>query len=418
MIAEPTAAILAYDARPEAIQKDQIIVLADFGGTRTDVAVVASRGGMYSILSTIHDYEFAGAQLDQVLIDHFAKEFIKKNKKDPRENPKSLAKLKLEAEATKIALSLGANAACSVESLVDGIDFSSTINRTRYEMLAAKVFGHFSRLIQETVKKAELDVLDIDEVCNTRRPVQVRDVLINCSFSQIILAGGTSHTPRIATNLAGVFDKATIIAPSTLPTALNPSTLAARGAAFQASLIEQFDKEDIEQSTHPMCVVTPHITNAIGVLVVSDDVDRGIFTPLIEREMAIPCRRTGHFNASKAGGDVLIKVCEAKRDVKTVTKEKVKINGNKGNDKDDDEDEDDDDDDEEDEPEVIREKIWKVGSILAEAVVKDVQKGGKVEVTLDVSADMKMSIATREVGSKSGVRGKIGMGEAKENGQA
>ena len=169
MISEPTAAILAYDARPEAKQKDKVIVLADLGGTRTDVAVVASRGGMYSILSTIHDYEFAGSQLDQVLIDHFAKEFIKKNKKDPRENSKSLAKLKLEAEATKKALSLGANASCSVESLADGIDFSSTINRTRYEMLAGKVFGHFTRLIEETVKKADLDVLDVDEVCFTRR---------------------------------------------------------------------------------------------------------------------------------------------------------------------------------------------------------------------------------------------------------
>lgn len=163
-ISEPTAAVLAYDARPEAEQKDGIILVADFGGTRSDIAVIASRGGMYSILSTIHDFEFAGSQLDQVLIDHFAKEFIKKNKTDPRENPKSLAKLKLEAEATKKALSLGANASCSIESLANGIDFSSTINRTRYEMLAVNVFGHFTRLVEEAVKKANLDVLDINEV--------------------------------------------------------------------------------------------------------------------------------------------------------------------------------------------------------------------------------------------------------------
>ena len=165
MISEPTAAVLAYDARPEAEVKDKIIVVADFGGTRSDIAVVASRGGMYSILSTSHDYETAGAQLDQVLVDHFAKEFMKKNKNtDPRQNPRSLAKLKLEAEATKKALSLGGNASLSVESLADGVDFASTINRTRYEMLAGKVFGSFSRIIEETIKKADLDVLDIDEV--------------------------------------------------------------------------------------------------------------------------------------------------------------------------------------------------------------------------------------------------------------
>ncbi len=119
---------------------------------------------MYSMLSTMHDYESGGTQLDQVLIDHFAKEFLKKHKSDPRQNERSLAKLKLEAEATKKALSLGANASLSVESLAEGIDFSSTINRTRYELLASKVFAAFTRLVEDAVRKADLDVLDIDEV--------------------------------------------------------------------------------------------------------------------------------------------------------------------------------------------------------------------------------------------------------------
>lgn len=163
-ISEPVAAVLAYDARAESQISDKIVVVADLGGTRSDIAVIASRGGIYSVLATAHDYDFNGAKLDDVLIDHFAKEFIKKNKTDPRENPRSLAKLKLEAEATKKALSLSSNASISVESLADGIDFSSTINRTRYELLASKILAGFTRLIEGAVKKAELDVLDIDEV--------------------------------------------------------------------------------------------------------------------------------------------------------------------------------------------------------------------------------------------------------------
>lgn len=163
-ISEPVAAVLAYDARPESNLEDKIIVVADFGGIRSDIAIIASRGGMYSILATVHDYESGGRQLDQVLIDHFAKEFLKKHKSDPRQSPRSLAKLKLEAEATKKALSLGATASLSVESLAEGIDFSSTINRTRYELLASKVFAGFMRLVQEAVRKADLDVLDINEV--------------------------------------------------------------------------------------------------------------------------------------------------------------------------------------------------------------------------------------------------------------
>jgi molecular chaperone DnaK (HSP70) len=66
LIHEPVAAILAYDARPEAEVSDKIVVVADLGGTRSDVAVVASRGGMYTILATAHDFEFHGAALDQV----------------------------------------------------------------------------------------------------------------------------------------------------------------------------------------------------------------------------------------------------------------------------------------------------------------------------------------------------------------
>lgn len=161
---EPVAALLAYDARPEAEVKDKLVVVADFGGTCSDVSVISSRGGMYTVLATVHDYELGGAQLDQVLIDHLAKEFVKKHKEDPRENARNLAKLKMESEATKKSLSLGASATVSIESLANGIDFSSTVTRTRYELLAAKVFRSFTALIEQVVQKAELDVLDIDEV--------------------------------------------------------------------------------------------------------------------------------------------------------------------------------------------------------------------------------------------------------------
>jgi molecular chaperone DnaK (HSP70) len=165
---------MAYDARPEAVLTDKLVVVADLGGTRSDVAVVASRGGMYTTLATVHDYELGGANLDQIIVDHFAKEFIKKHKTDPREDSRGLAKLKAESEATKKALSLGTNATLSIESLANGIDYGSTINRTRYELLAGKVFAQFTGLIEQAVKKAELDILDIGEVC--------LHILISCEY--------------------------------------------------------------------------------------------------------------------------------------------------------------------------------------------------------------------------------------------
>ncbi|RSL41065.1 hypothetical protein CEP53_012984 [Fusarium sp. AF-6] len=382
LIADPVAAVLAYDARPEATVEDKIIVVADLGGTRSDVAVVASRGGMYTILATAHDYDYAGVHLDQALMDHFAKEFQKKHNVDPRENARSLAKLRLESEATKRALSLGSNAQFSVESLADGFDFSITINRIRYEMVARKVFEGFNRLIEGVVKKAGLDVLDIDEV---------------------ILSGGTSHTPRIANNLRGIFPETTnILPPATSATAITPSELQARGAALQASLIQEYEAADIEQSTHPAVTTVKHISNAIGVITVGAD-GEDVFTPIMPAETAAPARRVVRIPAPKEGGDVIIKVVEGGTHIK-VTKPEPKAKAEEDDEKDSDEDSDEDSEEEEEEK---REKVWKIGNLLAEAALKGVKADGKVEVTINVLADLGVTVTIREVGGKGGVRGNI-----------
>ncbi|KAH7158045.1 Hsp70 protein-domain-containing protein [Dactylonectria estremocensis] len=378
IVSDPVASVLAYDARPEAIIKDKIIAVVDLGGTRSDVAVVASRGGMYTILAAAHDYEFAGVHLDNALMEYFAKEFQKKHSVDPRENARSLAKLRLESEAAKRALSIGANAQFSVESLAEGFDFSMPINRIRYEMVGRKVFEGFNRLVEGVIKKAGLDVLDIDEV---------------------IMAGGTSHTPRIASNFRGIFPESTeILAPATSATAINPSELQARGAALQASLIQEYEATDIEQSTHPAVTTVKHISKAIGVLTVGTDGEE-TFAPIMPTETAVPARRTVHIAAPKEGGDVLIKVVEGGAHIK-VTKPEPKTE----KEEDSEEDSDFDSDDEEEEK---REKIWKVGSLLAEAAIRGVKANGKVEVTINVLADLSVTVTAREVGGKGGVRGTL-----------
>jgi molecular chaperone DnaK (HSP70) len=394
-IPEPIAAVLAYDSRSTDSVHDKIIVVADLGGTRSDVAIVASRGGMYTILATAHDYELGGAQLDQILVDHFAKEFIKKHKIDPRVDARSLAKLKLESEAVKKALSQSTSATFSVESLADGIDFRATANRTRYELLAGKVFTNFTRLIEVALRKADMDLLDIDEV---------------------ILSGGSSHTPRIASNIRSLFPESTpVLAPSTSATAINPSELAARGAAIQASLIQEFEKEDIDQSTHEMVTVTPHLLNAIGVQI-NSGANKGTFALVVPQDTPVPVRRIKQILAP--AGDVAITVCEGEREIKVTKSEiKAKTNGaNKGGD--DDSDSEADDDDEEDEDEDVREKAWKVKKPLAEFAFRGLKKGAKIEVMVNVGTDLGLSVTAREVGGKGGVRGELRAPEVVENGTA
>lgn len=375
-ISEPVSALLAHDAKQQLsgesdpASQDNIVLVADLGGTRSDVAVVASRGGMYTTLATAHDYELGGKALDAVLIEYAAKEFLKKNKTaaDPRSNDRSLAKLTLEAEAVKKSLSLGQSASFSIESLVDGIDFSLTVNRTRYELLANKVFMSFTRLIEAAVKKAELDILDID---------------------QILLSGGTSHTPKIASNLRSHFpESTTVISPSTSASAVNPSELSVRGAAIQASLVSEFEQADIESSIEPVVTVAPHTPHPIG-LATADNV----FVPIVPADTPVPARRTAQIAVAE-GGDVLLRLAEGEREIKVST---VEANGNA----------EDSDEDSDDEPEEVREKVFKAGKTLAEAAVRDVKKGGKVEVQVNIGADLTVTLVAREVGGKGGVRGTV-----------
>ena len=84
--------------------------------------------------------------------------------------------------------------------------------------------------------------------------------------------------------------------------------------------MQEFEKEDIEQSTHPMVTATPHLRYAVGVLVVSEDVKKGLFSALVDKDTAVPCRRTGVFAVPKDGGDVIVKVCEGLREIKVKRK--------------------------------------------------------------------------------------------------
>ncbi|KAF2709826.1 chaperone protein dnaK [Pleomassaria siparia CBS 279.74] len=378
-ISEPIAAVLAYDARPEAKLTDKLVIVADLGGTRSDIALVASRGGIYTLLATHHDFDVNGFQLDQALMDHFAKEFIKKHKSggDPRENDRSLAKLKLECEAVKKALSIGTSASFSVESLSNGVDFVATINRSRYEILASKIFSAFARLLVQTVEKVNLDVLDI---------------------SEIILAGGNSNSPKVSSAVANLFPQSTVIlAPSTSATAINPSELPVRGAAIQASLIQEFELEDIEQSTHPAVTVTPHTKDPVGILLISGDENSGVFNVIVDGETPLP-----------AGGDVLLKLVEANRHIK-ITKTEPKAREPSS---------DSDSEESDEEEEEVREKEYKVSSVLSEAALRGLKKGAKIEVQINIGHDLTVNAIFREVGAKTGVRGVLQGPKVTQNGSA
>ncbi|KAJ8101353.1 heat shock protein 70 family [Lipomyces tetrasporus] len=382
VIQEPVAALLAYDAaNAGAFPEDRIVLVTDFGATRSDGAAVAVRGGMYTVLATAHNYELGGTALDQTLIDHFAKEFEKKHGIDPRtESVRSLAKLAAEAEVTKKTLSASNSATISIESLAGGFDFHSTINRLRYEMLARKALDNVALFVAELVKKAGLDVLDIDEV---------------------VLVGGSSHTPKIASRIESLFPETTKIAsPATSPKALNPAELVARGAAVQASLVQEFEKSDIVESMQPVVANAPHLSKPVGVVL-----GGGSFATILEGYTAVPIRRSRTFTAPKEGGDIVVEIWEGESEIVTSKVERPKENGDAHED-DEEGNFDDDDDFEDDEDDEERKKVVKAGTKMADVALKGVKAGAQIEVIINITAELNVIVAVRELGGQV-ARGEI-----------
>lgn len=355
LINEPSAALLSHLTTNDSLLEDKIFVVADFGGVRSDAAVIAVRGGILTILATAHDYELGGDKLDDALSEFFSKEFEKKYKADPRKNERSLAKLKAACIVTKHTLSNVQTSTISIDSLAEGFDFHSTINRLRFELVGRQVFSQMTAFVESVVKKAGLENLDIDKV---------------------LLVGGSSKIPKVAANVQIVFPESTVIvAPAFNTKTTDPNELISRGAALQASMVESFDAEEIQESLQPVVVNTQHISKPIGVAGAN-----GEFIQIISAETAYPIRKSITLDVS--GPTAFVEVYEGKRTVKETVVEAEKFS--------------DDEDDEfsDDEPEVVKEVVYVPGTLLAQLGVTNVE-GKKVEIIANITKDGSLQITAR-----------------------
>ncbi|ODV79016.1 HSP70-domain-containing protein [Suhomyces tanzawaensis NRRL Y-17324] len=373
LINEPSAALLAHLSNEEdKLLQDKIYVVADFGGIRSDAAVISVRGGVLTILATAHDHGLGGSKLDAALAEFFAKEFEKKYKANPRTNQRSLAKLIAESVVVKKTLSNVQTSTCSIESLAEGFDFHTTINRLRYELTARQPLSEMTAFVEKVVTKAGLETLDIDEV---------------------LLVGGSSHTPKLASNVSFIFPESTVVvAPSLDSKAANPSELIARGAALQASLIESFDEEEVKESLQPVVVNTQHLAKPIGIKTAD-----GQFQPILVAETAYPIKKSVEVTNGDSAA-VAIQLFEGKRTIKETV-----IEAEKSEDPEDSE-----DDYSDEEPEIKKEVVYEAGQLLAELTLKDLKPNSKLEVIVNVTQDGTLHVSGRELKQGSvAVKGEV-----------
>lgn len=359
LVHESSAAALAYGIGQDSTSKDpqdKTVVVCDLGAHSFDVTVLAVRSGMYTVLATAHNTKVGGSSFDDLLIKHFSAEFQKKIKIDISANKKALAKLRNAVEVTKKMLSSANSAPCFVESLADGYDLHSNINRLRFELLSKNIFAQLQATILEVLEKSQLDASEVDEV---------------------LLAGGSARIPKFAMKIREVFGENTKVLSD-----LESDEVVARGCAIQGSLISSFEKEDIEAAIHPVVTLAPNTAKAIGVINA-----KGEFVTVIPRGTALPTRRVFEFSNSEANqaqaylalfeGEHIIEKTEVKREIEEG--EEVY---------------------EDEQPEIVTKVYQKPAAKLIEASLAlekaTKPKESKIEVQITVDAQANLTLVLRE----------------------
>ena len=131
---EPTAAAIAYglDKRTGCIGERNIFVF-DLGGGTFDVSILTIKDNVFQVKATSGNTHLGGEDFDNRMVNYFVQEFKIKNKMDISGNPKALRRLRSACERAKISLSFLVVATIEIDSLFEGIDFSSSINRAKFE---------------------------------------------------------------------------------------------------------------------------------------------------------------------------------------------------------------------------------------------------------------------------------------------
>merc|ERR1712196_36412 len=141
---------------------------------------------------------------------YFLKVFKKKHKKDMSKDKRAMQKLRRESERVKRALSTQHQARAEVEALFDGVDFSETLTRARFEELNMDLFKKTLGPVQKVMSDAGLKKNEVDE---------------------IVLVGGSTRIPKVQQLLKDYFNGK---APNT---GINPDEAVAYGAAVQGGIL-------------------------------------------------------------------------------------------------------------------------------------------------------------------------------------